>query len=241
MSIPIYDPHARYRQRAAKRMSNFLAGMFLIAMIFGAGFWIGNINAQQDTYILEEEKRVLTEEQTRLQDEITQMRAEAQTASVRLEQLRTNYEALISDSAMQGLVELLKKQIDKGVDKGRLESVISLARPPQNCSKPQKKRFIVKTPAFKGPTSKASIAGGKITIWAEGVSAQNTSGAKEAWFDPARPISLSIKVRDKDLVIKEGVLPLYYSAVLGDKEYRLSVESGNKSFAKISFDYCDYP
>lgn len=241
MSIPIYDPHARYRQRAAKRISNFLAGLFLIAMIFGAGFWIGNINAQQDTYILEEEKRILTEEQTRLQNEMTQMRAEAQTASVRLEQLKTNYEELISDSSMQSLVELLKKQIDNGVDKGRLESVISLARPPQNCSKMQNKRFIVKTPAFKGPTSKASLASGRITIWAEGISAQNASGEKEAWFDPTKPVALSVKLRDKDIVIKEGVLPLYYSAILGEKEYRLSVEAGNKSFAKISFDHCDYP
>lgn len=241
MSIPVYDPHERYRQRAAKRMGNFLVGVFLIGSVFGAGFWVGTISSQQDTYILEQEKRVLTEEQTRLQDAMTQMRAEAQTATVRLEQLRTNYEALISDGPMQGLVELLKKQIDKGVDTGRLESVISLARPPQNCSTPQNKRFIVRTPVFKGPTSKASLAGGAITIWAKGASAQNAGGAKEAWFDPAQPIELIIKLRDQEPVSKKGVLPLYHSAVLDNKEYRISIEAGNKSFAKVSFDNCDYP
>ncbi len=241
MNIPIYDPHARYRQRSAKRIGNFLAAAFVISAIFGGGFWLGTISAQQNTYILEQEKRVLAQEQARLQDQMTQMRAEAQTATVRLEQLRTNYEELISDGPMQGLVELLKKQIDKGVDTGRLESVISSARPPQNCSTPQNKRFIVKTPVFKGPISKASIAGGKITIWAEGASAQSGNGEKEAWFDPNQPIKTTIKREGKDVVVKEGLLPFYHSAVLGDKEYRLSIEAGNKSFAKISYDYCDYP
>lgn len=241
MSIPVYDPHERYRQRAAKRMGNLLVGIFAIGAVFGAGFWLGTISTNQNTYILEQEKRVLTEEQKRLQEDMTEMRAEAQTATVRLEQLRTNYEQLISDGPMQKLVTLLKKQIDNGVDTGRLESVISLARPPQNCSAPQNKRFIVRTPVFKGPTSKASIAGGKITVWAKGESAQNTNGEKEAWFDPAQPVEMIVKLEGEDDVSKKGVLPLYHSAILDDKEYRISVEAGNKSFANVSFDYCDYP
>lgn len=241
MSIPVYDPHERYRQRAAKRMGNFMVAIFIIGIIFASGFWLGRINTQQDTYILEQEKRVLTEEQTRLQNEMTQMRAEAQTATVRLEQLRTNYEELISDGPMQNLVELLKKQIDKGVDVVRLESVISRAQPPQNCSSPQNKRFIVRTPVFKGPTSKASLASGKISIWANGKSAQNTNGEKEAWFDPAQPIELVVKKAGEEAVTKIGVLPLYHSEIIKDKEYRISIEAGNKSFANVSYDHCDYP
>lgn len=241
MSIPVYDPHERYRQRAAKRFGNFLVGIFFISLIFAAGFWLGKINTNQNTYILEQEKRVLSEEQTRLQNEMTQMRAEAQTATVRLQQLKTNYEELISSGPMQNLVELLKKQIDKGVDTGRLESVITRARPPQNCSNQNIKRFIVKTPVFKGPTSKATIANGKIIIWANGQSAQNSSGKKEAWFDPAQPVELIVKKAGQKEMKKSGILPLYHSEIIEDKEYRISIETGNKSFAKVLFDHCDYP
>lgn len=241
MSFPSYDPHARYRQRTAKRISNFLFGLIAIGIIFGFGFWFGGLQSHQKTYILEREKTLLTKEKKRLEDEITQMRAEAQTAMVRLEQLKTDHQEFLSEGPMQELVSFLKSQLEQGVDPGRLKSVILSARPPQNCSDPQTKRFIVKTPAYNGPVSQASIANDQVVISASGQSAKNTQGKKEAWFDPSQPITVSFKQKDKEAETRVGVLPIAYSVVVEDKEYRLSLNVGDKSFVKISFDHCDYP
>lgn len=239
--MSMYDPYARYRQRAAKRMSNFLLSAFAIASVFGAGFWLGGLHAQQNTYILEQEKRVLTEEQTRLQDEMTQMRAEAQTAMVRFEQLKADYDDIISEEPMQSLILLMRKQIEQGVDPSRLKSVITSVRPPQNCSDPENKRFIVKTPVYQGPVSKMSVAKGRVTISATGVSAQSNAGQKEAWFDPGQPIEVKFSVKGKKMVTKTDILPIYHSVIVKDKEYRFSLKAGNKSFVKVFYDHCDYP
>ncbi len=241
MSLSSYNPHDRYRQRAARRVSTILTAIFFAAMIFGAGFWIGDITAQQNTYILEQEKRILTEERDALQTQLTEMRAEAQTAMVKFEQLRTNYEDLISEGPMRELVSLLAKQIEQGVNIERLQSIILTARPPQNCSNPESKRFIVQTPVYSGPVSFASIANGTIEISGNGASAQNQNGEKEAWFDPGQPVDLTIKVEGAEPVTKSGLLPLYHSAITNGKEYRFSMTAGNKSFIRVSYDYCDYP
>ncbi|MGH1403305.1 MAG: hypothetical protein ACRBDL_03610 [Alphaproteobacteria bacterium] len=241
MSFSLYDPGDRYRRRAAQRMTSLILFTVIISVAVGAGFWLGQMRARQNTYILQEQNRDLNEQQTTLQDEMTALRAEAQTAMVRLEQLRASYDELLSEGAMSDLVELLKQQLQKGVDPKRLESVILSARPPQNCSDAQSKRFVVITPVYSGPSSKASIGSGVVSISGKGASAQNSKGDKEAWFDPGQPVEIVFHGRNKEPQTKKGVLPLYHSMVMGDKEYRFTVTAGAKSFAKVTYDHCDYP
>ncbi len=241
MSISLYDPGDRYRRRAAQRMSSLVLFTVLLSASVGAGVWLGQMRAQQNMYILEKQNRALNEQQTVLQDDMTALRAEAQTAMVRLEQLRASYDELLSEGAMSDLLNLLKQQLQKGVDPKRLESVILSARPPQNCSDAQSKRFVVITPVYSGPSSKASIGSGVVSIYGKGVSAQNSKGDKEAWFDPGQSVEIVFHGRNKEPLTKKGVLPLYHSMVMGDKEYRFTVTEGAKSFAKVTYDHCDYP
>jgi len=241
MSLSSYNPNDRYRQRAAKRFSNFMMGLFILGTVFAAGFWVNTVYEEQATYILQEEKAALREQVEELQNEATELRAEAQTANVRLEQLRVSYDELLDHGALKNLIELLKQQLDKGVAKERLTSVILSARPPQNCSTPESKRFVVKTPVYKGPVSQSSISGGDVRVFGEGVSAQNQQGQREAWYDPAQAVEISFKARDGDAIVKSGVLPIYHSVVVDDKEYRITVSNGAKSFANVTFDHCDYP
>lgn len=240
MSFSPYNPHDRYRKRAAQRTTNFLTGLFVFGLILAGGFWLGGMRAKQNTYILEEENLGLINERDTIQEEMTVLRAETQTANVRLEQIKTDYDELLSDGPMKNLLVLIRKQLDEGVAAERLESVILSARPPQNCSAPDKKRFVVDTPVNTGPKSLSSIAGGLVKISGEGISAQNARGQKEAWFDASKPVKLTFKNRLASKT-KEGILPLYYSMVVGDKEYRFTVSEGAKSFAKVTYDFCDYP
>ena len=241
MVFSSYNPYDRYRQRAAKRTSTVVTFVFIFAGIFILGYWVGGIRAQQNIYILQEEKRILTEESDKVQEEMIELRAEAQTANVRFEQLRATYDELISDGPMQDLVTLLREQIDSGLDVGRLQSVIVSARPPQNCSDPQSKRFVVLTPVYNGPSSEASIDNGVVSIFGKGVSAKNSQGKKEAWFDPAQPVEITFQGADGRSKTKKGILPLSYSMILKSKEYRFTLTSAAKSFVKVTYDHCDYP
>ncbi|PCI56244.1 MAG: hypothetical protein COB36_05555 [Alphaproteobacteria bacterium] len=240
MSFSSYNPNDRYRQRSARRTSGILTFMFVFFSIFGAGYWVGGVRSQQRIYILQEEKRILGEESTNGQNAMIELRAEAQTASVRLEQIRASYDELLSDGAMRDLVTLVRKQIDQGVGAERLESVILSARPPQNCSDPENKRFVVITPVYNGPSSKAFIRGG-ISVFGKGVSSKNSKGKKEAWFDPSQPVEVTFQVKGQTPTTKKGVLPIHNSMVVGNKEYRFTVTAGAKSFVKVTFDHCDYP
>ena len=241
MSLSYYNPNDRYRQRAARRMTFFLGFGFFFSVVFGFGFWLGGMRSQQNMYILQEEKRIISEERDRVQAEMTKMRAESQTAKVRLEQLRANYDELLGGGVMKDLVSLVRQQIDQGVDVKRLQSVILSARPPQNCSAPQTKRFVVDTPVYTGPSSRVVLPEEAVIVTASGASAQNAQGRKEAWFDPGQPVEISFKIKSGTTEAKKGLLPLYHTVVYGDKEYRFTFKAGDKSFAQVTYDNCDYP
>ena len=241
MSVYNYNPYDRYRRRSARRMTSLMMSLVFLGIVFAFGFGIGKMYSQQSLYILGEEKRISGEERDKLQDDITLLRAESQTAKVRVEQLKASYEVLVSEGPMQDIVTLLRQQIEQGVDIKRLESVILSARPPQNCSKSEIRRFIVSTPSYNGPKSQVVIKKASIAISAKGTSAQSSKGKKEAWFDPGQPVEMSFQSGSEKPQIKRGVLPIYYSAVVGDKEYRFTVDAGSKSFVKVTYDHCDYP
>ena len=215
--------------------------LVFFGIVFALGFGLGQMHSQQSLYILGEEKRISGEERDALQGDITLMRAESQTAKIRLGQLKASYEEPISEGPMQDIVTLLRQQIQQGVDIKRLESVILSARPPQNCSKSEIRRFIVSTPSYNGPKSQVIIKKAAVSISAKGISAQSSIGKSEAWFDPGQPVEISFQVASETPQIKNGVLPIYYSAVIGDKEYRFTIDAGSKSFAKVTYDHCDYP
>ncbi len=240
MHFSSYNPNDRYRQRSARRTSSIIVFMFVFGGVFSAGFWAGGMRSQQRLYILQEEKRVLREENDDGQRVMVELRAEAQTSSVRLEQLKASYDELLSDGPMRDLVTLVRKQLVQGVDAKRLKSVILSARPPQNCSDPENKRFVVKTPVYKGPSSKAFIRGG-ISIFGTGIASKNSKGKKEAWFDPSQPVEITFQGKGKKPENKKGVLPIHYSMVSGGKEYRFTITAGSKSFVKVTYDHCDYP
>ncbi|MCB1784428.1 MAG: hypothetical protein KDI13_10595 [Alphaproteobacteria bacterium] len=241
MSIYNYNPNERYRRRSAQRTANLIFILFLLVAISGISFWFGMLQSEQKRLVLEQEKEQLQKQATELQEQMTKIRAEAQTANIRMEQMRASYEEVIPEGPMQDLTMLLKEQLDEGIDAKRLEFVIRSTRPPQNCSEPENRRFVVLTPAYQGPESKVSILSGAITISGDGESAQNDKGKKEAWFDPARAVKLSFTLDDGATEIREGVLPLRHSIVKNGKEFRFTIAPGTQSFAKVTFDSCDYP
>jgi hypothetical protein len=103
------------------------------------------------------------------------------------------------------------------------------------------KRFVVSTPAYKGPKSEITIAEGALVMRASGVSSTNASGQPEAWFDPTQEVTFEFTMQGGAVETKSGVMPFNHSIVVGNREYRLAISEGARSFAKVTLDSCDYP
>ncbi len=240
MTLRSYNPHTRYKERAAQRFTAFLGYIALILVSILIGFWVGKQYAASNVIALKDKVETLQQERDLLQSNATELSAAAQTANMRYEQLQEEVESIIPKGPMQNLVTLVGEQLKQGADPERLSFVIRSARPPTGCVEPEIKRFVVSTPAYNGPKSAAIIADGLIEIYGSGSSAKNDKKLAEAWYDPAKKVKINFKHNNKTEV-KTGTLPMRYSIVAGDREYRFTLEPGAKSFVKVVFDSCNYP
>lgn len=240
MNLNTYNPDARYKQRAAQRFVNFLKFLSVVIMSILIGFWMGRQYGAEQSIVLKDKVDTLTQERDFLQENVTDLSAQAKTAETRYKQLQDQVDSIIPKGPMQDMATLLREQLEQGMDPERLSFVIRSARPPTNCSEPDLKRFVLSTPANKGPASKVAIAEGAIVIEGSGQSSRNEKGQPEAWYDPAKPVKIVFDHNGKK-EIKRRTLPIRYSVVVGDREYRFTIESGARSFAKVVYDSCDYP
>jgi hypothetical protein len=242
MMIGQYNPKARYRERAIQRLNKVLLWAFLMGVSFVFGFFMGGQNAVVQNGTLKLEVDEMTSRLKTLQDELTTVRAEAQTATSRFEQLKSQYEKDIpQDGPMREIVDMVRKQISDGMAPDRLAFVLRSARPPRNCSDPASKRFIIRTPAYKGSDSVVTVGEGAVVISGTGASAKTRNGQLESWFDPTQNIELIFKNANGETEAKIGTLPFQHSVISGGKEYRFTLAEGEKSFVKVTFDSCDYP
>ncbi len=240
MTLRSYNPHTRYKERAAQRFAALLGYMALILVSILIGFWLGKQYGATELITMKDEIQSLQTERDLLQSNATELSAAAQTANMRYEQLQEEVESIIPKGPMQNLVTLVRDQLKEGTDPERLAFVIRSARPPTGCVDPESKRFVVNTPAYNGPESKALIADGKIAISGSGSSARNDKRQPEAWYDPAKRVKIMFNYDDK-METKSGTLPMRYSIVADDREYRFTIEPGARSFAKVIYDSCAYP
>ncbi len=241
MSLSSYNPNDRYRARSFARVSMGILLVFVILVSIGVGFWLGRQSAAEQIISMHEEAEGIRQQRNVLQDSITELRAEAQTANVRYQQLQEQLAEDIPEGPLRELIALVKQQLEEGTDPSRLSFVIRSSRAPRNCSDPDTRRFVVSTPAYSGPDSSITVGEGEITISGDGRSVHNEKGQPEAWYDPAKPVTVYFAVAGGAGEKKRGTLPLHHSVVSGDREYRFTVEEGSRSFAKVTFDSCDYP
>lgn len=240
MSLNTYNPHNRYRARSQQRMTNAISMILVIGLSASVGFWMGKQYGVERAISLGDQVESLTKERNLLQGNVTELRAEAQTANTRYEQIKAEYNSVMPEGPMQDITTLVRQQLDQGMAPERLSFVIKSARPPTDCTDPETKRFVVSTPSYTGPASSASVADGAVIIKAKGASASNKAGQPEAWFDPAQNVEVTFTSVNGNEV-KKGMFPIRHSVVAGNREYRFTVEEGAKSFAKVTFDSCAYP
>jgi hypothetical protein len=240
MSLYSYNPTSRYRDRQRQKMTSAMMTGIVILFFAAVGFWFGRQFGAGNVISLEEQVKTLSEQNSLLQDSVTEIRAEAQVANSRYEQIKQEYNAAIPEGPMQDLIKIVREQLDQGMDPQRLSFFIKSARPPTGCTEPETKRFVVTTPAYTGKDSSVSVADGAVVISATGVSTRNAKGQPEAWFDPAQKVKVQF-VHEGKTETKDSNLPIRHSLIAGNREYRFTIEEGSRSFVKVVFDSCAYP
>ena len=240
MVLHKYNPSNRYRARRAQSVANFLGTLAILLIAALVGFWFGKQYAAQSNIKLKDELLALTQERDLLRQTVTEVTAESQTANIRLEQLKQEIDEKLPEGPMRELVSLLRDQLAKGMKPERLSFAIRAARPPTGCKEAQTKSFLVTTPEYKGEKNEILLAEGLIKIKGKGFSARNDKNQPEAWYDPTKKIAVTFAYGNK-LETKKGTLPIQHSVVVSGREYRMTIEAGAKSYAKVLFDSCDYP
>ena len=228
------------RQQAEKRRKIFtVVGM--IATICGISYWWGGEVVRSSEVAYKQQALTLEDERGQLEQTITTLKSQVQSTEVRYQQLESRYNTEVPQGDFKRLADIVKKQLDGGIKADRLAFVIESARPPRNCGEPQTKRFVVKTPVYSGPQGTVAFGNGAITVAGEGASAVAGTGGQEAWYDPGKPVKIVFtEIGGKDTV-KESLLPIQHSMVIGAKEYRFTVAAGERSFITVTSDSCDYP
>lgn len=241
MNYMMFEGGGSSRRRAAERRRKIITRLILIAILCGFFFWWGGENVRSSEVAYKTTAMKLKEERAGLEAQITTLQSEVQSTKIRYDQLEEKYKAEVPQGAFKDLTDLVKKRLDAGIRPERLSFIINQASPPKNCTPAQAKRFVVKTPVYGGPHGTVAFGNGAITVTGEGKSAISSSGSPEAWYDPGKPVTIKfIELGGKETV-KEGLLPIQHSMVVGNKEYRFTVAAGERSFISVTSDSCDYP
>lgn len=239
MNFMMYESGSRHRRKRRNRTVMFT--VFLIIAICAFCYWWGGENVRTSELAYKQQALKLQEERAGLDQTITSLRSEIESAQVRYQQLETKYREDVPQGEFRQLTDLLQKQLKGGIKADRLAFLIDSARPPRNCTEPQVKRFVMKTPVYSGPQGAVSFGNGVVTVAGEGTAAVSASGQPEAWYDPGKPVKIIFTEIGGKQTVKEGLLPLQHSIVVGNREYRFTIAAGERSFISVTSDSCDYP
>ena len=98
---------------------------------------------------------------------------------------------------------------------------------------------MISTPVSQQVGSSVSFYRGLITIAGKGSPTLNEEGNPEAWYDPSKQITTTFTLPGGEPQTVTGLLPLYHSVILKDKEYRFTIIPGRRSFVDITVRRCD--
>lgn len=241
MNFMMYRSGSRSKRREKERRRKIMFVIAFIMLLCGLSYWWGGERVLSSEVAYKEKATQLEGERKGLEDSITSLRSEVQSTNVRYQQLEAKYQQEVPQGEFKQLTDLVKKQLDSGIKAERLAFVIDAARPPKNCGEPVLKRFVVKTPVYSGPQGAVSFGNGVVTVAGEGSASVSAGGQPEAWYDPGKPVKITFTEIGGKQTVKESLLPIQQSLVVGSKEYRFTVAAGERSFMSVTSDSCDYP
>jgi len=217
--------------------------VIIVALAAGlAGYLTGK------TYILDKYRALRsinyeTQNNSRdLEHIITSLRGELESSREALSRLQEKYQAEVPQGSVRELVSLMEKKLNRGVTPARMKLVIQSATPPHGCTEVKIEPLLVMTPGYMGTPTALKYETEGIIVTATGAPAINPENrGQETWFDPGKPVSMTITHAGGKKAVAEGLLPLNQSLIAGDREYHFTIQEGSRSYIDIGFNHCSYP
>lgn len=242
MSLGLHETRLRRQRRVRWAIAKWVitTSAILAAGIFA--YRTGTSLAEREVVSLNREIETLSDKAAELQRQNTELQANEILLQQKLEQAQARYEKDVPQGRMAALLGQMQDKLTSGVKMERLEFLIASADNPRECeAEPATKRFLVQTPLYSGANDSVSFANGTITVTAQGESAES-DGKVEAWFDPAKPVSVRFTAVGGKVEEASGILPVHTAIVHGGHEYRFTaVAAGTRGFVQVTGDRCKYP
>jgi len=238
MSLNSFQRHHRQKVRR-----QFISKALIVGAIIAAGVYAYRFGEQQTAARMGQrmdEVQALTNERDGLSRQIVDLKAAALVDQQKIADLEARYREQIPDDEIAGMIKLLRDKLASGVTRERMNTLLTAAANPRSCRSREAKRFMLSTNLNQGTDSSATFAGGAVIVSGEGKTALSADNKPEAWFDPAKPVSMKFRVIGGRVTVAEGALPLTHSIIDDAVEYRYTIEAGPRGFVNVTGDVCDY-
>lgn len=239
--MSLYDSDRRYRQRfwgGLIRLVVFVgvvAGTALVSYQFG----IEDLESQVRGY--RQEIHALETRQERLQQENADIRLAVERAKLAIEDWERRYASDVPAGDRRAMLDLLTDRLTTGVDPERLAFLIQSAENQRDCEPVETKRFLIKTPIYDGANTSVSFAGEAVALTGSGESELTADGLPQAWYDPRKPVSITLTRIDGETREITGLLPLQQSIVHAGVEHHFLLRPGARGFVQVAAERCAYP
>lgn len=242
MSLGLREERRRRNRRFRWTLAKWALALCLIGVAGVSAYESGSRLAEREVDRLEQEIASLDETVADLRRQNAEWQRNAETQRAEAAAWRERYDRDVPAGEIKELFDQVRAKLDAGVDPARLAFVIGAASNKRDCDEePQSKRFILRTPLYEGTQHTVSFGDGEITVTGEGVSARDSAGNPEAWFDPAEPVTVRLVHIGGETQEVSGILPLNPSLVVGDTEYRFTIVTGGRGFVEVAMVRCSYP
>lgn len=241
MSYGLYDNHRRYRRRFWSRVAKVGLWLLLFGTVAGFSYLVGVEQLKSREGSTQDQLATMTAERDKLERRAAQLQQIAQTQEVRANELEIRLQREVPSGDLARLTELVARKLAEGVNPDRMAFVLDQTSNPRSCVRPEVKRFVLPTPIYRGANTSVAFADGAITVTGEGVPARNVGGNPEAWYDPAKPVTIRFAEASGKNAEVTGVLPLQHTLITSDKEVRLTIGAGARSFVEVTGEVCGFP
>jgi hypothetical protein len=241
MSYGLYDHRRRYRRRIWGRVGKVALVLAVLGGVAGFSYLVGVEQLKSREGSIQEELANMTAAKDKAERRAQQLQQIAQTQEIRANELEIRLQREVPSGELAKITELVARKLAEGVNPERMVFVIEQTSNPRSCALPDTKRFVLPTPIYKGSNTQVAFADGAIIVTGEGVPARNDGGSPEAWYDPTKPVKLRFTDANGKVDEVNGVLPLTHNLISSDKEVRLTVGAGARSFVEVTGEVCRFP
>jgi hypothetical protein len=238
MGYGLYDYQRRYRRRLWGKAFKVCVFLAILAGVAGFSYLVGTERFKARQGSLAEELAEMTAAKDKAERRAIQLQQIAQTQEVRANELEIRLQRDLPSGDLARMVELSARKLSEGVSIDRLLFIVEKTSVPRSCTTPEVKRFVLPTPLYKGANTQVAFANGQVVVSGEGVPSRDAAGNPEAWYDPTKPVRLRIVVNDGEPVELSGPLPLEHVAMSQDRDVKLRISAGARSFVEVQGEVC---